>query len=146
MTDNQSVIEHVQDEFKFKVFHQISVHFWYFSCILEALSYILFISSHMYSVVDIGKTQYVKSKFKVFHQISVHFGYFLYISEVVGYFSVISSQTYSVVDIGNSHYVESKFKVFHKVSVKLCGNLMYFSCCRIHCSYILKYVLSCWYR
>ena len=63
----------------------------------------------MYSVVDIGKSQYVKSKFKGFHKISVLFGYFCYISEVVGYNPAMSSYMYSVVDIGKSQYVKRKF-------------------------------------
>ena len=66
----------------------------------------------MYSVVDIGKSQYVKSKIKVFHKISVLFGYFLYISEVLAYIQAISPHTYSVVNIGKSQCVKSKFKVF----------------------------------
>ena len=82
-----------------------------------AVRYIPVISSHMYSVVDIGKSQYVKSKFKVFHKISVHFGYFLYISEIVNNIPAISSYMYSIVDIGKSQYVKNKFKVFHKISV-----------------------------
>ena len=77
-----------------------------------AVGYIPVISSHMYSIVDIGKSQYVKSKFKVFHKISVHFGYFLYISEIVAYIQAISSHTYSVADIGKSQYVKSKFQGF----------------------------------
>ena len=71
----------------------------------------------MYSVVDIAKSQHVKSKFKVFHKISVLFGFFLYISEVLAYIQAISSHTYSVVVIGRFQYVKSKFKVFHKMSV-----------------------------
>ena len=39
----------------------------------------------MYSIVDIGKSQYVRSKFKVFRKISVLFEYFPYVSEVVRY-------------------------------------------------------------
>ena len=71
----------------------------------------------MYSVVDIGKSQYVKSKFKVFHKISILFGYSLYISEVLAYIQAISSHTYSVVNIGKSQCVKSIFKVFHKIYV-----------------------------
>ena len=71
----------------------------------------------MYSVADIGKSQYVKSKIKVFHKISVLFGYSLYISEVLSYIQAIFSHMYSVVDIGKSQYVKSKFKVFHKILV-----------------------------
>ena len=67
----------------------------------------------MYSVVDIAKSQYVKSKFKVFHKISVHFGYFPYISEVLGNIPAISSYTHSVVDIGKSQYFKKKFKAFY---------------------------------
>ena len=47
----------------------------------------------MYSVVDIGKNQYVKSKFKVFHKISVHVVYFPHIPAVVVY-----SQLWYAVD------------------------------------------------
>ena len=80
----------------------------------------------MYSVVDIGRNQYVKSKFKVFHKISVLFGFFLYISLVSAYIQAISAHTYSVVDIGKSQYVKSKFKIFHKISV-LFGYSLYIS-------------------
>ena len=73
-----------------------------------AVGYIPVISTHMYSVVDIGKSQYVKSKFKVYHKISVLFGYSLYISEVLAYIQAICSHMYSVVDIGKSQYVKSK--------------------------------------
>ena len=77
----------------------------------------------MYSVVDIGKSQYVKSKFKVFHKISVVFGCSLFISEVLAYIQPISSHTYSVVNIGKSQCVKSKFKIFLKISV----HFVYFS-------------------
>ena len=73
----------------------------------------------MYSVVDIGKSQYVKSKFKVFHKISVLFRCFSYISQVIGYNLAISSYMYSVVYIANSQHVKSKFIMFHKISVVL---------------------------
>ena len=66
----------------------------------------------MYSVVDIDKSQYVKSKFNVFHKISVLFGYSLYISDVLAYIQAISPDMYSVVDIGKSQYVKSKFHGF----------------------------------
>ena len=66
----------------------------------------------MYSVVDMAKSQYVKSKIKVFHKISVLFGHSLYISEVVAYIQAISSHMYSVVDIGKCQYVKSKFQGF----------------------------------
>ena len=69
----------------------------------------------MYSVVDIGKSQYVKSKFKVFHKISVLVGYFLYISEAIGYTKNVFSQKYSAAGTGNTQYVKSKFKVFQKI-------------------------------
>ena len=95
-----------------KVFHSISVHFGCLRYISEVSGYIQAISSHMYSVVDIGKSQYVKSKIKVFHKISVLFGYSLYFSEVLAYIQAISSHTYSVVNIGKSQCVKSKFKVF----------------------------------
>ena len=102
-----------------KVFHRILVHFGCLRYISEVSGYIQAISSHMYSVVDIGKSQYVKSKFKVFHKISVHFVYFPNISEVVGFIPAISSYTHSVVDIGKSQYVKRKSKAFHKISVVL---------------------------
>ena len=76
------------------------VLFGYFLYISEVLAYIQAISSHIYSVVDIGKSHNVKSKFKVFHKISILFGYFCYILEVVGYIIAISSYMYSINDVG----------------------------------------------
>ena len=72
----------------------------------------------MYSVVDIGRNQYVKSKFKVFHKISVLFGYSLYF-RALAYIQAISSHTHPVVGIGKSEYVKRKFMAFHKISVNL---------------------------
>ena len=66
----------------------------------------------MYSVVDIAKSQHVKSKFNVFHKISVLFGYFPYILELVRYILAISSYTHLVFDIGKSQYVKRKGKAF----------------------------------
>ena len=77
-----------------------SMFFIRFRYILQVSGYIQAISSHMYSVVDIGKSQYVKSKFKVCHTISVHVVYFCYILEVVGYIIAISSYMYSINDVG----------------------------------------------
>ena len=71
----------------------------------------------MYSVVDIAKSQHVKSKFKVFHKISVLFRCLSFIAEVIGCNPAISPHTHSVVEIGKSQYVKRKLKVFHKISV-----------------------------
>ena len=81
--------------------------------------YIPAVSLYRFSVVNIERSQYVKSKFKVFHKISVHFVYFPYISEVLGNIPAISLYTHSVVDIGESQSFKKKFKVFHKISVIL---------------------------
>ena len=80
----------------------------------------------MYSVVDIAKSQHVKSKFKVFHKISVHFVYSPHISEVVGFIPAISSYTHSVVDIGKSQYVKrEKAKLFIRFRYFLDGFHIY---------------------
>ena len=97
----------------------------------------------MYSVVDMAKSQYVKSKFKVFHKILVLFRHSLYILEVLAYIQAISSHMNSIVDIGKSHNVKSKFKVFHKISVLFWIFSLYFRGFSIHSSYIIIYVLSC---
>ena len=89
-----------------RVNSRLFIRFQYFLDILyisKVLAYIQAISSHMYSVFDIGKSQYVKIKFKVFHKISVLFGYSLYISEVLAYIQAISSHMYSVVDNGHQN-------------------------------------------